>query len=72
MRNVALTGPYFHDGSAATLEAAIDVMAAGGAGAKDPLVDANLKPVKLAAKEKAQLKAFLESLTGTSSLAGPR
>lgn len=71
LRNVALTAPYFHDGSAATLEAAIAVMAAGGAGPKDPLVDANLKPVKLSAKEKAQVKAFLESLSGTSSVAGP-
>lgn len=26
LRNVAMTAPYFHDGSAATLEAAVDVM----------------------------------------------
>lgn len=26
LRNVALTAPYFHDGSAATLEAAVDIM----------------------------------------------
>ena len=69
LRNVALTGPYFHDGSAKTLDDAIDIMASGGV--KNPLLDGNLKRVMLPAKEKAQLKAFLESLSGTSSFAGP-
>jgi cytochrome c peroxidase len=68
LRNVALTGPYFHDGSAKTLEQAIDVMAAGGV--KNPLLDAKLTPQKLTPAQKAQLKAFLESLTGTSSFNG--
>ncbi len=27
LRNVALTGPYFHDGSVSSLEEAVDVMA---------------------------------------------
>jgi cytochrome c peroxidase len=61
LRSVALTAPYFHDGSAATLEAAIEKMAVG-----DPKVkglDPKLKQGKLSAKEKAQLKAFLEALT---------
>lgn len=69
LRNVALGAPYFHDGQTKTLEEAIDLMAGGGV--KNPLLDAKLKPVKLSAKEKAQLKAFLESLTGTSTFAGP-
>ena len=30
LRNVALTAPYMHDGSIATLEAAVDHYAAGG------------------------------------------
>ncbi len=69
LRNVALTAPYFHDGSAKTLADAIDIMASGGI--KNPLLDGNLKRVMLNAKDKAALKAFLESLTGSSSYAGP-
>lgn len=69
LRNVALTGPYFHDGQTKTLDEAIDLMAKGGGKAAG--LDPALKPVKLSAKEKAQLKAFLESLTGTSSFTGP-
>jgi cytochrome c peroxidase len=69
LRNVALTAPYFHDGSAKTLDDAIDVMASGGV--KNAQLDPNLKRVMLNAKDKAALKAFLESLTGTSTFAGP-
>jgi cytochrome c peroxidase len=61
LRSVALTAPYFHDGSAATLEDAIEKMAVGDPKAKG--LDPKLKLSKLSAKEKAQLKAFLESLT---------
>lgn len=61
LRNVALTAPYFHDGHAKTLEDAIAVMARGGNGSKDPL----LKPVSWKPAQVAQVKAFLESLTGT-------
>lgn len=69
LRNVALTAPYFHDGSGKTLDDAIDLMASGGM--KNPLLDGKLQRVMLSAKDKAQLKAFLESLTGTSTFAGP-
>lgn len=62
LRNVALTAPYFHDGSAKTLEEAIAFMAKGGN--KNPNLSAKLKPQKLSAKEAKALKAFLESLTG--------
>ncbi len=65
LRNVALTGPYFHDGSGKTLEAAIALMAAGGT--KNPNLDPALKPVKWSAKDQADVKAFLESLTGEST-----
>ncbi len=68
LRNVAQTGPYFHDGSTKTLAEAVEVMANGGV--KNPLLDANLKKVKLTSKEKAQVIAFLESLSGTSSFVG--
>lgn len=66
LRNVALTAPYFHDGHAATLEAAITLMAKGGL---KPGTEPLLKPVKLTAKDVANLKAFLESLTGEATFA---
>jgi cytochrome c peroxidase len=67
LRDVARTAPYFHDGSAASLDAAIDVMLAGGV--KNPGLDEKLKPQKLDAKDRAALKAFLEALSGKLSLA---
>jgi len=52
LRNVALTAPYFHDGSAATLEDAVKTMASYQLG-RD-LEDA----------DRTALVAFLRSLTG--------
>jgi cytochrome c peroxidase len=63
LRNVALTAPYFHDGSAKTLDEAITLMASGGNKVATP--DPLLKPVKWNAKQVAQVKAFLEALSGT-------
>ncbi len=65
LRNVALTAPYFHDGNAKTLEEAIEFMAKGGN--KNPNLSAKLKPQKVSKTEVAQLKAFLESLSGEST-----
>ncbi len=71
LRNVALTAPYFHDGSVATLEAAIDVMLAGGANlGKVDNMDEKMQEVTLKPGEKQQLRAFLEALTGTPAFAG--
>lgn len=69
LRDVAKTAPYFHDGSAKTLDEAIAVMAAGGK--KNPKLDPLLKPAKLSKKELASLKAFLESLSGETTFAQP-
>lgn len=69
MRDLATTGPYFHDGSVKTLDEAIDLMAAGGK--KNPNLDEKLKPAKLNKKDKAAIKAFLESLTGEHTFRGP-
>lgn len=52
LRNVALTAPYFHDGSAATLEVAVDVMFHYQLGRTAPPQD------------KALIVKFLHSLTG--------
>jgi cytochrome c peroxidase len=65
LRDVALTAPYFHDGSAKTLDEAVAFMAKGGN--KNPNLSAKLKPQKLSAKETKALKAFLESLTGEAT-----
>ncbi len=59
--DISKSAPYFHNGSVATLEEAVDLMASGGK--KNKFLDTkNLKPVKLSAKEKADLLAFLRSL----------
>jgi cytochrome c peroxidase len=63
LRDVAKTAPYFHDASAKTLDEALDTMLAGGK--KNPNLDEKLKAHKLSKKDRAALKAFLESLTGT-------
>lgn len=62
LRNVALTGPYMHDGSIATLEEVVEFYNRGGIDnpQKDPLV----KPLGLSSTEKQSLAAFLRSLTG--------
>ena len=63
LRNVALTWPYFHDGSAPTLEAVIDLYDQGGV--PNPNLDPRLRPLGLTPEEKRELRAFLEALTGT-------
>jgi cytochrome c peroxidase len=59
--DVSRSAPYFHDGSVATLEEAVDQMLAGGI--PNPYLDqTNLKPVRLTDAEKTDLLAFLRSL----------
>lgn len=62
LRNVALTDPYMHDGSLATLEDVVEFYDKGGINNenKSPL----LVPLKLDAEEKSALVAFLKTLTG--------
>jgi cytochrome c peroxidase len=59
--NVGRSAPYFHDGSVATLEEAVEVMAGGGIA--NPNLDGALKPVALTAAEREDLLAFLRALT---------
>jgi cytochrome c peroxidase len=63
LRNVELTAPYMHDGSVSTLRGVIDFYNAGGGRQrpKSPL----LRKLDLTEREKSDLVAFLESLTGT-------
>ena len=58
--DIAESAPYFHNGSVATLEEAVDLMLAGGV--KHPNPDANLEPRQLTPKQKADLLAFLRAL----------
>jgi len=62
IRNAALTAPYMHDGSLATLRDVIDFYDAGG-GDGSPK-STLLRKLNLTEREKSDLVAFLESLTG--------
>jgi len=62
LRGVALTAPYMHSGQLATLEAVVDFYAA--AGERDGAVVSDLPAISLDEGEKADLVAFLKSLTG--------
>jgi cytochrome c peroxidase len=72
LRNVALTAPYMHDGSVATLADAIDNYAAGGRALTNPHKDARLRGFPITAQNKKDLLAFLEALTDAEVLHDPR
>lgn len=73
LRNIELTAPYMHDGSMGTLEAVLDFYAAGGRevgnglyagdGRLNPYKDARISQIRLSAADKADLVAFLRTLT---------
>lgn len=65
LRNVELTGPYFHNGGKATLMQVIDAYNRGGDfGARNqPVPDPTIKPLGLVEAEKSDLVAFLLALT---------
>ncbi|MFN7923460.1 MAG: cytochrome c peroxidase [Bryobacteraceae bacterium] len=68
--DISKSAPYFHDGSAKTLEDAVDFMLKGGRDNKH-LDKTNLKPYKATPKERADLLAFLRSLTVNYSITEP-
>lgn len=70
LRNVAVTAPYMHDGSVATLADVLAQYARGGRG--HATTDPQIKPFELSEDEQLDLLAFLESLTDESFLADPR
>jgi cytochrome c peroxidase len=73
LRNIALTAPYMHDGSVATLEEAIDHYARGGrAGGDSRAKSALLTGFALTSDEKRDLVEFLGSLTDTAFVGDPR
>ncbi len=81
LRNIALTAPYFHDGSAATLDEVIDHYAAGGRritegpyagdGSTNPLKNAFVSGFSMDEQGRADLIAFLESLTDEAFITNP-
>ncbi len=64
LRNVALTAPYMHDGSLATLEAVVAHYNKGGQ--QHPNKSNAIRPLHLNKKEQTALVAFLNTLTDNS------
>jgi hypothetical protein len=82
LRNIALTAPYMHDGSIATLEGVLDHYAAGGrtitsgpnkgVGADNPRKSPFVKGIDFTLEERRDLIAFLRSLTDDAFVTDPR
>jgi cytochrome c peroxidase len=62
LRNLLMTGPYFHDGSQETLWDVIDHYNKGD-GLKNPWLDEDMQPLALSENQIDDLVAFLASLT---------
>jgi cytochrome c peroxidase len=81
LRNVAVTAPYMHDGSIATLSEVLDHYAAGGRtirsgpnagiGSESPLKNSLVASIPITEQQRADLIAFLESLTDEEFLTDP-
>jgi cytochrome c peroxidase len=82
LRNVEVTGPYMHDGSMVTLEEILDFYAAGGRnitsgpfagdGRANPNKDGLIAQINLNPQERADLVAFLKTLTDHDFLTNPQ
>jgi cytochrome c peroxidase len=62
LRNIAKSAPYMHDGSLKTLADVADYYAGGGN--SNPYLDKKIKNMHISGRERVDLVAFLESLTG--------
>jgi cytochrome c peroxidase len=69
LRNIAVTGPYMHDGSIATLKEVVAHYAAGGRTAR-PKSD-KVRGFAISPSETDDLVAFLETLTDWGFLTNP-
>lgn len=82
LRNAALTAPYMHDGSVATLAEVIEMYSQGGRvvkngplkgdGRRNPYKSGLIARIDLTATEKSDLLAFLETLTDLTLSTDPR
>ena len=70
LRNIALTGPYMHDGRFDTLVEVLAEYAAGGHGVENE--DPNITGFPLSERERSALLAFLRSLTDETLISDPR
>jgi cytochrome c peroxidase len=61
LRNIVVTAPDMHDGSIQTLEEVIELYNNGGE--SNPFLDSGIRPLNLTDQEKADLVAFMKSLT---------
>lgn len=77
LRNIAVTAPYMHDGSIATLEEVVEHYARGGRllesgdGKENPNKSSFIKGFFINEQEKADLIAFLHALTDDDLLTNP-
>lgn len=83
LRNIAITAPYMHDGSARDLDAVLDHYAAGGRviasgeanagdGRANPFKSSQVSGFELSQQEREDLIAFLGSLTDQNFLTNPK
>jgi cytochrome c peroxidase len=82
LRNIAVTAPYMHDGSIATLDGVIDHYARGGReteqganagdGRLSPFKSEFIRGFELSAEERRDLISFLEALTDERVLTDQR
>lgn len=82
LRNVAVTGPYMHDGSVATLAEVIELYSEGGRdvrsgpnkgdGRLNPHKSGLITRIGLTSRDKRDLLAFLGTLTDETLLTDPR
>jgi len=69
LRSIALSAPYFHDGSVASLEEAVTYMASGGN--DDPNKSPLLKKADLTKEEIKKIVVYLTALTSNEKLERP-
>lgn len=82
LRNIALTAPYMHDGTMQTLDEVVEFYAAGGRvieegpyagdGRENPYKSSFVSGFEMSEQDKADLIAFLESLTDEDFVTDPR
>jgi cytochrome c peroxidase len=70
LRDIAKSAPYFHDGSAKTLEEAVDIMLAGGK-PNQYLDKKNLEAHKILPEQREDVLNFLRSLSVDCTLSKP-
>lgn len=73
LRNIELTAPYMHDGSLKTLEEVVEHYNRGGMSTPkeraNPFMSGGIRPLNLTQREKADLVAFMKTLTSPKRVA---